>query len=128
MDCRPRGRRPAVRDRLGWYKGEGTRGNGGCLPRPGRPGICAGLDPTGVARALAERGMLRRQDKKNLTCVVSQSVAGTRRCYVLTAGILGGDADLVTRTRQKTPRKAYEREYRSLGSLSFRKSWRLGRS
>lgn len=51
--------------------------------------FCDGLDPSSVARALAARGMLRRQDAKHLQCVVADG--GKRlRAYVLTAAILDG--------------------------------------
>lgn len=81
-----------VRDRLGWRNGDGATREWWVPVETWKSEICAGLDPTFVARTLAAQGMLRRQDTKNLTCVVKaggQSI----RAYVLTAKILdGGEA------------------------------------
>jgi putative DNA primase/helicase len=77
-----------VRDRLGWYKGLGSQREWWVPPETWKAEFCAGLDPTSVARALEAQGMLRRQDKKNLTCVVALGGGRRTRCYVLTAAVL----------------------------------------
>jgi uncharacterized protein (DUF927 family) len=77
-----------VRDRLGWYKGLGSRREWWVPPETWKAEFCARLDPTSVARALEAQGMLRRQDKKNLTCVVALDGGRKTRCYVLTAAVL----------------------------------------
>ncbi|WP_294536922.1 DUF927 domain-containing protein [uncultured Rhodoblastus sp.] len=79
-----------VRDRLGWRKGEGAAREWWVPVQTWKSEICAGLDPTFVARTLDAKGMLRRQDTKNLPAVVN--VRDQRiRAYVLTAKILDGD-------------------------------------
>jgi putative DNA primase/helicase len=55
-----------VRDRLGWYKGRGNRREWWVPPPTWKAEFCDGLEPASVAKRLAARGMLRRQDKKNL--------------------------------------------------------------
>ena len=79
-----------VRDRLGWRKGEGDQREWWVLPEVWKAEVCAGLDPASVARTLAARGMLRRQDEKNLQCKVRLNDKQTVRCYVLKATILDG--------------------------------------
>ena len=68
----------------GWRKG----GEWWVLPNIWRMEVCDGLDPVVVARALAGRGMLRRQGGDNLQCTVN--VGGTKRtrAYVLTADLM----------------------------------------
>jgi uncharacterized protein (DUF927 family) len=80
----------AVRDRLGWRKGEECEREWLVPPEVWKSEFCAGLDPTFVARTLDAQGMLRRQDTKNLACVVTLCGQSTR-VYVLTAKILDGD-------------------------------------
>ena len=77
-----------VRDRLGWYKGLGSQREWWVPPESWKAEFCAGLDPTMTARALDARGILRRQDKKNLTCVVALPGGQKTRCYVLTSAVL----------------------------------------
>ncbi len=79
-----------VRDRLGWRKGEGDQREWWVPPEVWKAEVCAGLDPASVARTLATRGMLRRQDEKNLQCKVRLNDKQTVRCYVLKATILDG--------------------------------------
>jgi uncharacterized protein (DUF927 family) len=76
-----------VRDRLGWRKGDGVSREYWIPPEVWKAEFCAGLDPTFVARVLAQNKMLRRQDKKHLQCTVSLGKR-TIRAYVLTAAIL----------------------------------------
>jgi uncharacterized protein (DUF927 family) len=76
-----------VRDRLGWRKGDGPAREWFVPPETWKAEVCAGLDHTYVARTLDKHGMLRRQDAKNLTCVVKLGGRQTR-AYVLTAVVL----------------------------------------
>jgi putative DNA primase/helicase len=78
-----------VRDRLGWCKGEGAEREWYVPPEIWKAVFCIGLDPTFVAQTLAARGMLRRQDRGHLQCVVALSGKKQKlRAYVLTAAIL----------------------------------------
>src|SRR5271166_1976754 len=80
------GSAPAVRDRLGWRKGEGDQREWWVPAETWKAEFCDGLDAAFAARTLAARGMLRRQgDKKNLACVVAPKGGQKMRCYVLTA-------------------------------------------
>jgi uncharacterized protein (DUF927 family) len=75
-----------VHDRLGWRKGEGQQQEWLVAPEVWKDTFCRGLNPTLVARALAERGMLVRGEGKNL----AKNEWVERRCrrvYVLTAKI-----------------------------------------
>lgn len=76
-----------VRDRLGWRKGTGTTREWWVPPQIWKSEFCAGLDPTFVARTLVKHGMLRRQDRKHLSCVVSIGQEHLR-AYALTATVL----------------------------------------
>ncbi|MGD0186966.1 MAG: DUF927 domain-containing protein [Roseiarcus sp.] len=75
-----------VRDRLGWRKGNDANREWFVPPEIWKAEVCAGLDHTYVARTLDKHGMLRRQDAKNLTCVIKLGGRPTR-AYVLTAAI-----------------------------------------
>ena len=80
-----------VRDRLGWCKGEGAgSGNGMCRRKSGRPSSVSALIPPSSPSTLAARGMLRRQDRGHLQCVVALNGKSKTSCYVLTATILDG--------------------------------------
>jgi putative DNA primase/helicase len=81
-----------VLSRLGWRKGRGPDREWMIPPQVWKAEICAGLDPTMVARALAGRGLLRRQDGRNLQCSVKIGGA-SKRAYVLTSAIIDGGAD-----------------------------------
>lgn len=80
-------------NRLGWRKGSGAAREWWIPPQVWRVEICAGLDPTMVARTLAERGMLRTQGGRGFQCKVN--LGGDRRAqaYVLTAAIIDGGSD-----------------------------------
>jgi uncharacterized protein (DUF927 family) len=81
-----------VHNRLGWRKGEGAQQEWWILPETWKSEFCNGLDPNLAARTLAEHGMLRRQDDKNLQCVVAPGISGKKqriRAYVLTSKVLG---------------------------------------
>ena len=82
-----------VRDRLGWRKGEGDKREWWVPAATWKAEFCDGLDSAFAARSLAARGMLRRQDRKNLTCVVTLPGGQKTRCYVLTAAVLDGGAE-----------------------------------
>jgi putative DNA primase/helicase len=77
-----------VRDRLGWRKGERADREWFVPPEVWKAEFCNGLDPVFVARTLAARGMLRRQDAKHIQCVVTLGEKQRIRAYVLTAAIL----------------------------------------
>ena len=83
----------AVNCRLGWRKGAGADREWWVPPECWKAEICAGLDPQFVARALAERGMLRRQGGNVLQCTVNVGGGQRVRAYVLTAAILEGGGD-----------------------------------
>jgi uncharacterized protein (DUF927 family) len=79
-----------VHNRLGWRKGEGAAREWWIPSEVWKADFCDGLDPTHVAKTLASKGMLRRQDAKNLTAV--RKIGGRNaRVYVLAASILGGE-------------------------------------
>ena len=82
--------RPVI-NRAGYRKGEGAGREWWCLPEVWKVEICAGLDPVDVAKALANRGMLRPQGDK-LQANVRIGV-GTIRAYVLKASIIDGVDD-----------------------------------
>ena len=86
-DARP------VNNRLGWRKGEGGEREWWIPPQVWKAEICAGLDPSFVAKVLAERGFLRTQGGPGFQCKVN--LGGNQRAwaYVLTAGIMDGGGD-----------------------------------
>lgn len=77
-----------VHNRLGWRKGERADREWYVPPEVWKGEFCNGLDPTFVARTLAARGMLRRQDGKHIQCVVALGEKQRIRAYVLTAAII----------------------------------------
>jgi putative DNA primase/helicase len=85
LDARP------VNDRLGWRKGSGAEREWRIPPETWKEHFCKGLDPQYVARALAERGMLRRQGGNELQCKVNVGPGPRVRAYVLTSQILAGE-------------------------------------
>jgi putative DNA primase/helicase len=82
-----------VPNRLGWRKGAGREREWWVPPVVWKTEICAGLDAQFVARALGERGMLRRQGGNTLQCTVNVGGDQRVRAYVLTAAILDGGGD-----------------------------------
>ena len=78
-----------VNNRLGWRKGDESW----IPPATWKAEICSGLDPSFVARVLADQGMLRRQGGDTLQCSVKLGGKQTARAYVLTARILDGGGD-----------------------------------
>lgn len=84
-DARP------VPNRAGFRKGYGADREWWILPEVWKAEICNGQDPQFVARALAERGMLRLQaDKLQANVRVGNK---TLRCYVVTPAIFDGASD-----------------------------------
>lgn len=78
-----------VHNRLGWRKGEGDEREWWITSEVWKESICEGLNPGYVAKTLAAKGMLRRQDAKNLTTV--QKINGSNvRVYAVTAALLSG--------------------------------------
>ncbi|WP_363350185.1 DUF927 domain-containing protein [Methylocystis echinoides] len=79
-----------VNNRLGWRKGEGSEREWWVSPQVWKEEICAGLNPSFVAKTLADRGLLRVQSGRGFQCKVN--LGGDRRAnvYVVTAGILEG--------------------------------------
>ncbi len=83
-DARP------VHNRAGWRKGAGNEQRWLILPEVWKAEVCAGLDPTSVAKVLAEpkRGMLI---KGNDGYSKVEKIAGTpKRVYVVTPRIFDG--------------------------------------
>jgi putative DNA primase/helicase len=80
-------------NRLGWRRGSGAEREWWIPPEVWRAEICAGLDPTFVAKTLAERDLMRTQGGRGFQCKVN--LGGDRRAwaYVLTANIMDGGAD-----------------------------------
>lgn len=83
----------AVINRLGWRKGEGSNREWWIPPQTWRSEVCNGMEPTFVAKVLAERGMLRTQSGRGLQCKVNLGGNARANCYVLTASILDGGDD-----------------------------------
>ena len=82
-----------VNDRLGWRKGSGAEREWRVPPETWKAHFCNGQDPQYVARALADRGMLRRQGGNELQCKVNVGPGPRVRAYVLTSKILAGEDD-----------------------------------
>ncbi len=81
-DARP------VQNRAGWRKGAGADGRWLILPEVWKADVCAGLDPTFVAKVLADRGMLSKA-KDGYQKV--EKIAGTpKRVYAVTPRIFDG--------------------------------------
>jgi putative DNA primase/helicase len=77
-----------VINRLGWRRGQGAEREWLVPPEIWRAEICAGLDPKLVARALGERGMLRRANDGWQPVVKINGVP--TRVYVVLRTILEG--------------------------------------
>jgi putative DNA primase/helicase len=84
-DARP------VNNRAGWRKGSGPDREWMIPPEVWKSEICAGLDPTMVARTLAERGMLLRAADGFQP--VRKIDGASKRVYVVTANIFDGGGD-----------------------------------
>jgi hypothetical protein len=55
--------------------------------------VCSGLDPTVTARVLATHNMLRRDDAGRKFSRPERTPYGTKRVYVVTAGIFEEGSD-----------------------------------
>ena len=78
-----------IRDRAGWRRGDGDAQEWLILPETWKTDICAGLNPTAVAKALAARGMLKPDSKGGYSR--PERIAGNQkpiRVYVVTMAIL----------------------------------------
>jgi uncharacterized protein (DUF927 family) len=63
------------------------------LPEVWKSEVCAGLDPTAVAKTLVKRGLLKTEaDGKRQKLVRLPGVSKPARCYVVPAGIMGGES------------------------------------
>ena len=82
-----------VLNRLGWRKGDGDQREWWVPSEVWRADICSGLDPAVVAKALADRGMLRMPGGRGFQCKVYIGRDRRVNCYVLTASILDGGDD-----------------------------------
>jgi uncharacterized protein (DUF927 family) len=79
-----------VANRAGYRRGVGAQEEWWVLPETWKAEVCAGLDPTHTARALAERGMLVRGTDGFASV---RKIAGRpTRVYVLTASVLADGA------------------------------------
>ena len=89
------GDRPTI-NRAGFRKSDGEGGfEYYVLPEVWRTDVCAGFDANAVARALAERGMLKTPPDKNRLQHSARppGFAKPIRCYVLTTELFEGDDD-----------------------------------
>lgn len=78
-----------VHNRLGWRKGEGAAREWWIPPVVWKSEFCEGLDPAFVAKTLAAKGMLRREeDGKHLQRKVVVGGGQRVRVYVLTSRVL----------------------------------------
>jgi uncharacterized protein (DUF927 family) len=82
-DARP------VNNRAGWRKGDGTERIWMVPPEVWKAELCAGLNPTMVARTLADRGMLRRGTDQ--LAAVAKIDGKPTRVFTLTEAILAGE-------------------------------------
>ena len=85
-----------VRDRAGWRKGEGDDRQWLVLPETWRAEVCAGLNPTEVAKTLKRNGMLLADDtsgKYSRNEWIKEGQKQTRVYVVTMAIIAGGDDD-----------------------------------
>lgn len=81
----------SVNNRAGWRKGSGPDREWLVPPEVWKSEICNGLDPTMVAKVLAERGMLLRGGDGFQP--VRKIDGANKRVYVVTANIFAGGGD-----------------------------------
>lgn len=80
--------RHPVRDRLGWTKGKGTEQRWLIPTETWKKTFCAGFDPHEVAKVLAARGMLDRDNAGKFS--LSVRIEGQmKRVYILTPKVVG---------------------------------------
>ncbi len=77
----------SVLNRAGWRREYGENREWLVLPEVWKE-VCAGLDPSAVARLLADLGMLHRDERGNKLQRSERTPFGTKRVYVLNAQIL----------------------------------------
>jgi uncharacterized protein (DUF927 family) len=82
-----------VLNRVGWRKGFGPDQLWYVLPEMWKTEVCSGLDPTATARVLATHNMLRRDDAGRKFSRPERTPYGTKRVYVVTAGIFEEGSD-----------------------------------
>jgi putative DNA primase/helicase len=80
-------------NRCGWRRLDGDQWTYFVLPEAWRTDVCHGIDGEMTAKALADRGLLKRETGKNLTCKVTIPGIGRPRVYVVSGALLEGDAD-----------------------------------
>jgi len=82
---------PRIVNRAGfWRHTDGVREHV-ILPEVWRNEVCAGMDAGRVARALGERGMLRKNAEGKFTIPTRLPELGLSRCYIVEQSIFGGD-------------------------------------
>ena len=79
-------------NRCGWRRRDGAGWEFLVLPEAWKSEVCRGIDGEMAAKALADRSLLKREGK-NLTCKVTIPEHGRPRVYVVSGGVLEGDAD-----------------------------------
>ena len=79
-------------NRCGWRRRDGVSGHISSCRKRGNPRSVCGIDGEMAAKAMADRGLLKR-DGKNLTCKVTIPEHGRPRVYVVSGALLEGDAD-----------------------------------
>jgi len=85
-DARP------VTNRVGWRRGCGSERTWLVLPELWKTEVCAGFDPVGTARVLAERGILKPDGTGRKLQRSERTPYGIKRVYVISAGIFEEDA------------------------------------
>ena len=86
-DARP------VPNRAGWRRGHGDGRVWLVLPEMWKSEVCAGLDPVGTARILAERAMMKRDPNGRLQRSERTPGGATLRVYVVTSTVFEGGSD-----------------------------------
>jgi uncharacterized protein (DUF927 family) len=79
-------------NRCGWRRHDGEQWTYFVLPLAWRTEVCRGIDSQLAARALADRGWLKREGK-NLTVKETIPGHGRPRVYAVSGALLEGDAD-----------------------------------
>jgi uncharacterized protein (DUF927 family) len=79
-------------NRCGWRRSDGDQWTYFVLPEMWKSEVCRGIDGEMTAKAMADRGWLKR-DGKNLTCKVTIPENSRPRVYVVSGALLDGDDD-----------------------------------
>jgi putative DNA primase/helicase len=80
-----------IRDRAGWRRGEGDAREWLIPPEVWKQEVCAGHNATAVAKALAERGMLKQDTEGRHSRSERVREGEKMRVYVVTSKILAGE-------------------------------------